>query len=71
MVNFIDDKHDLWLVFELCGKPLSKVLFPTKGQFFKGERIYEVEQDMHICEILEDDNCREFKKIIKGVLEGL
>ena len=71
MIDCIDDKNDLWLVFELCGKPLSKVLFPTKGQFFKGERIYEVQQDMQICEILEQDHCREFKKIIKRVLEGL
>jgi hypothetical protein len=37
-----EDKHDLWLVYELCGQPLNKVLYKTKGQFFNGERIYEV-----------------------------
>ena len=26
-----DDKFDLWLVYELCGSPLSKLLFTTKG----------------------------------------
>jgi len=42
MLDSQEDKHDLWIVYELCGKPLSKMLFQTKGQFFRGERIYEV-----------------------------
>lgn len=71
LINVIDEKNDLWLVFELCGQPLSKFLFQTKGQFFKGERIYEVQHNMQVCEILERNNCREFKKIITRVLEGL
>jgi len=42
MLDSQEDKHDLWIVYELCGKPLSKMLFQTKGQFYRGERIYEV-----------------------------
>ena len=27
----VEDKWDLWLIYELCGTPLSKLLFETKG----------------------------------------
>lgn len=50
---------------------MSKILFKTKGTFHKGERIYDVNQDVRICQILEQDNCREFKKIIRRILMGL
>lgn len=33
---------DQWLVFELGGSTLSKILYEMKGQFFKGERVYSV-----------------------------
>jgi len=64
MLDYKEDKNDLWLIYELCGKPLSKLLFNAKGQFFKGERIYEVKQDPSTMEIFERKNCREFKKMI-------
>lgn len=39
----IEDKKDLWLIYELCeGKSLNESLFDVKGEFFKGERIYMV-----------------------------
>jgi len=39
----IEDKKDLWLVYELCkGKTMNEHLFDVKGEFFKGERIYMV-----------------------------
>ena len=66
-----DTKQDIWLVFELCGKPLSKVLYNTKGQFYKGERIYEVRQDEEVYNILQANSCREFKKLIVAILNGL
>lgn len=53
MFASIDETKDLWLVFELCGQPLSKILFKTKGTFHKGERIYDVIQDERVCHILE------------------
>ena len=31
LLNTVETKQDLWLVFELCGKPLSKLLYNTKG----------------------------------------
>lgn len=41
-VKKIEDRHDLWLVYELGGQSLSKALFEIKGEFYKGERIYNV-----------------------------
>ena len=31
LLGHSEDKHDLWLVYELCGQPLNKVLYETKG----------------------------------------
>ena len=33
---------DMWMVFELGGHTLSKLLYEMKGEFFKGERVYQV-----------------------------
>jgi serine/threonine protein kinase len=43
LVDSVDDKKDLWLVYELCqGKTMNEHLFEVKGEFYKGERIYMV-----------------------------
>ena len=36
--------RDTWMVFELGGHTLSKLLFEMKGEFFKGERVYHVKE---------------------------
>ena len=33
---------DHWLIYEVGGKSLSKMLFDIRGEFYKGERIYIV-----------------------------
>jgi len=39
----VEDKRDLWLIYELCpGKTMNEHLFEVKGEFYKGERIYLV-----------------------------
>lgn len=41
--QYIEDKKDLWLIYELChGKTMNELLFDVKGEFYKGERIYLV-----------------------------
>lgn len=40
LVEKIDEKKDVWLVYELGGNALSKMLFEVKGEFHNGERIY-------------------------------
>ena len=42
LMDIIDDKNDLWLVYELGSQCLSKVLHEVKGEFFRGERLYNV-----------------------------
>jgi serine/threonine protein kinase len=39
----IEDRKDLWLVYELCpGKTLTEHCFEVKGEFYHGERLYKV-----------------------------
>ena len=43
LLDSIEDKKDLWLIYELCkGKTMNEHLFEVKGEFFKGERIYMI-----------------------------
>lgn len=66
-----EDKSDLWLVFELCGKPLSKTIFDVKGEFYKGERIYQVLHKEDIYQILEKDSSLVFKQFIISMAQVL
>lgn len=40
LLDVNEDKHDLWLTYELGGMTLTKNLFDVKGEFYKGERVY-------------------------------
>ena len=43
LVDSVEDKKDLWLIYEVCpGKTMNEHLFEVKGEFYKGERIYMV-----------------------------
>lgn len=43
MEDSVEDKKDLWLIYEVCsGRNLNECLFEVKGEFFKGERVYGV-----------------------------
>jgi hypothetical protein len=43
LLNYIEDKKDLWLMYEVCqGKTMNEFMFDVKGEFYKGERIYLV-----------------------------
>lgn len=42
LLDIIDEKQDLWLVYEVGSECLSKHLHEVKGEFFKGERIYNI-----------------------------
>lgn len=63
---------DLWLLFTPCpGKPLSKMLFQTQGNFVHGERIYDAVQNEESFGILQARNCKQLKRVIKMLLEAL
>jgi len=43
LLDSVEDKKDLWLIYELCpGRTMNEHLFEVKGEFYKGERIYMV-----------------------------
>ena len=42
MINLIEDKSDLWIIYEVGSKCLSKHLHDVKGEFYRGERIYNI-----------------------------
>ncbi len=42
LLGYSITNRDVFLEFELGGSTLSKSLFEIKGQFFKGERVYQV-----------------------------
>ena len=33
LVGIVEEKQDIWLVYELGGHPLTKMLFELKGEF--------------------------------------
>ncbi len=42
LLQTIEEPKDTWLVFEVGASPFSKHLFDVKGEFFHGERVYNV-----------------------------
>lgn len=42
LLDQINEGKDVWLVYEVGGNSLSKMLFEVKGEFHNGERIYFV-----------------------------
>ena len=42
IVEHSSTPKDLFMVLELCGAPLSKLVYSMKGEFLKSERIYKV-----------------------------
>ena len=42
LLNVVEDNKDIWLVYEVGASALGSLLFNVKGEFYKGERIYNV-----------------------------
>lgn len=52
LIDSIAEKRDLWLVYELApGKTINEHMFTVKGEFYKGERIYQVQHSSFYHEI--------------------
>ena len=43
LLNVVEDSRDLWLVYEVGSQSMGDLLFNVKGEFYKGERIYNVQ----------------------------
>ena len=56
LLNYVEDKKDLFLIYELVeGKTLNELLFEVKGEFYKGERIYHVNHSSFYHQIRNDN----------------
>ena len=42
-----ESRQDQWLMYELGGTPLTKMLYELKGEFINGERIYNVRIELN------------------------
>lgn len=42
VVEILQDSKDTWIVYELGGETLSKVMMEMKGDFIDGSRVYTV-----------------------------
>jgi len=71
LLQYIEEKKDLWLIYELCnGKTMNEYLFDVKGEFYKGERIYLVNHSVFYHQLRNDMNLLgDFIKRMAGVLE--
>jgi serine/threonine protein kinase len=65
LINLIEDRHDLWLIYEAGDKCLSKYLHEVKGEFYKGERIYNVKHELFYNALSNDT------KIIKSFISKM
>jgi hypothetical protein len=70
LLKYIEDKKDLWLIYELCnGKTMNELLFDVKGEFYKGERIYLVNHSVFYHRLRNDlDLLADFIRKMTSVL---
>ena len=69
LLNKIEDKKDIWLIYETGGSSLTQVLFDIKGEFYKGERIYKVTHKDFYNKL--KDNPKLLYTLIKQLLQVL
>eukprot|EP01017_Pseudomicrothorax_dubius_P011559 TRINITY_DN1434_c0_g1_i2.p1 TRINITY_DN1434_c0_g1~~TRINITY_DN1434_c0_g1_i2.p1 ORF type:complete len:476 (+),score=125.05 TRINITY_DN1434_c0_g1_i2:370-1797(+) len=69
MKKDISTAKDTWLVYELGGRTLTKALFDIKGEFARGERIYNVQQ-MALYRSIKRSS-RHLKMIIRSLASAL
>ena len=54
LVDHIVTKKDHWLIFELGGASLSKLLVEIKGEFYRGERVYRARKKEFYLRVMQD-----------------
>ncbi|CAD8111395.1 unnamed protein product [Paramecium primaurelia] len=60
---------DTWIIQELGGKPLSKVLYTMKGEFYKGERVYAISETQQLLDMYEHP--QKLIELMYGILNGI
>ena len=64
-----EDNNDIWFSYEKGGNSLSTLSFKIKGEFEKGERIYNIQKGVFIKYLF--SNIMQFKFFIKKILYGI
>ena len=67
--EFYEDSNDIWFSFEKGGKSLSSLSYKIKGEFEKGERIYNIQKGIFLKLLFL--NIKQFKSFIKKILLGI
>ena len=67
--EFYEDSNDIWFSFEKGGKSLSSLSYKIKGEFEKGERIYNIQKGIFLKLLF--TNIKQFKAFVKKILLGI
>ena len=67
--EFYEDNNDIWFSFEKGGKSLSGLSYKIKGEFEKGERIYQIQKGIFLKLLF--TNIKQFKSFIRRILLGI
>ena len=69
LFDYYEDNNDIWFSYEKGGNSLSALSFKIKGEFEKGERIYNIQKGIFIKYLF--SNIMQFKFFIKKILYGI
>ena len=64
-----EDSNDIWFAYDKGGNSLSSLSFKIKGEFEKGERIYNIQKGIFLKLLF--TNILQFKLFIKKMLSGI
>jgi len=64
-----EDSNDIWFAYDKGGNSLSSLSFKIKGEFEKGERIYNIQKGIFLKLLF--TNILQFKLFIKKMLYGI
>ena len=67
--DYYEDNNDIWFSYEKGGNSLSSLSFQIKGEFEKGERIYNIQKGIFIKYLF--SNIIQFKLFVKKILFGI
>ena len=69
LYEYYENNNDIWFSYEKGGSSLSSLSFQIKGEFDRGERIYNIQKGIFIKYLF--SNISQFKFFIKKILEGI
>ena len=72
LLSVVEENKDSWLVYEVGKQALGSLMFDVKGEFFRGERIYNVfHKDFFIALAQDLTILKDFLRLMAEVLDSL